>query len=99
MRGYLYIVVALAALIAGPAITLASAPPLAGDLVLVVSADKANRTLHITNAGGRLVGPEEAAFGSFAMSEDPEFVQKLKSSGFWLVFDGRQFARLCGVEL
>ena len=53
----------------------------------------------VVEAGGELIGPRQAVFGSLAISEDPNFAALLKSSGAWFVVDGQTFARLCGVEV
>lgn len=99
MSAHFYALGAVFGLMTGPAITLASAKPVAGELVLVIAQDSADRSRAIEDAGGRIIGPEQAIWGSLAVSDSPEFIQNLRSSGFWFVVDGRPIARFCGVEI
>lgn len=100
MAAKLYVLVAAAGLVSGPMIAFSSAPPVMGELVLIMGPDTTQREQLVHKAGGRVIGPKQAMFGSFAVSDDPKFAEKLTAfSGVWFVVDGRQIARLCGVEL
>ena len=94
-----YCLFGVAVILAGPAIAFFSSPPVPGEPVLVVGHDSAQREWIVEQAGGRLVGPEDATWGSLAVSKESEFVKELHASGAWIVIDGRAAARLCGVEI
>lgn len=98
MVPFLYCLLAVVSLSAGPVIAVFSVPPAGGELVLVITPDSTQRARIVAAADGRLVGPEEALLGSFAVSESPDFAERLKTSGAWIVVNGRHVARLCGVE-
>ena len=98
MTHFLYGLTIIGTLIAGPLIVALSSVPQESDLVLVLAPDVQVRENMIREAGGRLVGPEQAVFGSFAVSDDPEFVTSLKASGAWFVVNGQRIALLCGVD-
>lgn len=94
-----YASVLTVALLAGPAIVLANAKPVPGEIVLVISPNERGRAALIQQSGGRILGPETALLGALAISDNPDFPDTLKSDGAWLVLDGRQFALLCGVAI
>jgi hypothetical protein len=77
----------------GPAVALIARAPEEGGPVLVVAA---NPDASIRGAGGRPFGPGRAPLGSLATSNDPEFAQRLRESGAWLVLDGRILSAICG---
>jgi hypothetical protein len=82
----------------GPVLAVAGAAP-SGTLVLVVSAPGPGaRDALIRSAGGRPVGPSQAALAGFATSRAPDFPRRLRDAGAWLVLDGARIARICGFE-
>ena len=98
MTYFLYGSTIIGTLIAGPLVVALSKVPEENDLVLVLAPDMKVRERMILEVGGRLIGPEQAVFGSFAVSDDPEFVPSLKASGAWFVVNGQRIALLCGVD-
>lgn len=98
MTVYLYSLCVFVGLISGPLLAVLSEPPAHDGPVLVISLVPGLREQIIERAGGRIVGPQQAAFGSFATSNDPNFVQNLQASDVWFVVNGRRIAKLCGVE-
>ncbi|MEC7761339.1 MAG: hypothetical protein VX874_05420 [Pseudomonadota bacterium] len=88
----------LGAVLAGPAVVIASADPARDGVLLVVSrwGDEAERV--ITAAGGQTVGPVRARFGVFATSQDPDFSDRLRDRGAWAVINGDVLAALCRIE-
>lgn len=85
-------------LLALPIMIVASAGPFSGGPVLVVSPWGEATQANISQAGGRLIGPQSAPLGAFATSDDPDFPQRLKASGAWAVINGARLAAICGVE-
>ncbi len=59
---------------------------------------RAEREIRVAAAGGRLVGLEDAAFGALAASASPDFIERLRAEGAWLVIDGRPLAAFCGTD-
>jgi hypothetical protein len=51
----------------------------------------------IALAGGRIVGPEQAPLGRFAISEAPDFASRARTLGL-LVLDARRVAFLCRTD-
>lgn len=51
----------------------------------------------VGSAGGRLIGPERAAFAVLAQGERADFAERLRAGGAWAVADGTGLARICGV--
>ena len=98
MTYFLYGSTIIGTLIAGPLVVALSGAPQEDDLVLVLAPDAQGRAHMIHEAGGRVIGPEQAIFGSFAVSDDPEFIPSLKASGAWFVVNGQRIAQLCGVD-
>ncbi|MBW4710327.1 hypothetical protein KX928_21265 [Roseobacter sp. YSTF-M11] len=87
----------IVAAVAGPVLALLSSPPTPGDVALVIAPPWAEREQIVTRAGGRVVGPATAIFGTLAISADPDFKSALLSEGAWVIVDGRSVAYLCGV--
>ncbi|WP_394153870.1 hypothetical protein [Loktanella salsilacus] len=80
--------------------TVASARPVAGEPVLVLSAhDSMSREHLVRSSGGRLIGPVAAPLASLAVSDDPNFISRLQSVGALVVLDGRAIAQICGASL
>ncbi|MCU0901428.1 MAG: hypothetical protein MUC82_13170 [Cypionkella sp.] len=74
-----------------------SQPPRGDAPVLVVLPPWADAGAIITQAGGRVIGPEIAPFAALASSDDAQFVPRLNNLGAWAVRDGRTVSQLCGV--
>lgn len=51
----------------------------------------------IAAAGGRLVGPRQPRFGRLSQGADPEFAQRLRRAGAWLVISDPRLLAICGV--
>ncbi len=86
----------LSSALAGPVLALVSAPPVAGQPVLVIAAPwhgGAGRA--IDAAGGRPLGPVSAPMARMAVSEDAEFAARLLGAGAWLVLDASRLAAWC----
>ncbi len=84
----------------GSLVTAASARPVAGEPVLVLSAhDSMSRERIVRSSGGQLIGPVSAPLASLAVSNDPKFISRLQSVGALVVLDGRAIAQLCGASL
>jgi hypothetical protein len=67
---------------------------------LILSAQSALSREHIVrNSGGRVIGPASAPLASLAVSDDPEFIERLRSFGTFMVLDGRSIAQLCGASI
>ncbi|SES29586.1 hypothetical protein SAMN04490244_109142 [Tranquillimonas rosea] len=66
-----------------------------GAPVIVVGPD-AVRAIHV--AQGRRIGPRRAPLGVLAVSDRPDFANRLRQSGAWAVLDGRAAAWICGVR-
>ncbi len=82
------------AVFGGPAATVAARPAAAGFPVLVIAADP---EAVVARAGGTPVAPISAPLGTLAAAGDPDFIQRLRDGGAWLVLDGRVLAAICGV--
>ncbi len=82
----------------GPVVTLLSLPPASHGLVLVMAPPWIDREAAIARAGGNGVGPVAAHLASLAQSDDPEFGDRLRAAGPFLVVDGQAVASLCGVQ-
>ena len=86
-----------AGVVAGPLIGLAAAPaPRPGDVHLVIAPKERARAI-VLRAGGAEVAPVAAPLAVLAASTDPDFADRLRRAGAWLVLDGQAIARLCGV--
>lgn len=86
------------ALLAGPAIVVASAPVRPDGPLLVISGwgDRAERI--VDTAGGQVYGPVRASLGILATSSNPAFADNLRAAGAWAVLDGSRIAALCGAD-
>ncbi len=96
MRLLPLVLMPIAALLAGPAIVLASAPVARDAPVLVIAGWGGAAQAHVAAAGGRVIGPARAPFGLIAASADPGFADALRARGAWAVLDGGRIAALCG---
>tara|TARA_R100000935_G_scaffold14528_1_gene29065 strand:+ start:14 stop:361 length:348 start_codon:yes stop_codon:yes gene_type:complete len=84
----------------GSLVAVVSANPVPGEPVLILSAQGVLSREHIVrSSGGRLIGPTSAPLASLAVSDDPEFVERLRSLGTFMVLDGRSIAQLCGASI
>ncbi len=84
-------------LLAGPVLALVSAPPAGDGIVLVLAPPWADRGTIIEASGGAPVGLADAPLGTLAASPAPDFAEKLRARGAWLVIDGRPLAAICGI--
>ena len=98
MTGLIIFLVVFAGLVFGPLIALSSAPPVPGELMLIVHPDAERRAELVARANGRRIGPQDAYLAGFVVSDSPDFALNLKATGAWFIFDGRGIARLCGVR-
>lgn len=81
----------------GPALALVSSPAVPGEPVLVLTLPwNGSAEGLIEQSGGFALGPISVPLATLAMPEAPDFIQKLKSGGAWLVLDGRRLAAICG---
>lgn len=99
MRFIIYSLVLVFVLLAGPFLALAGSKPMPGEVMLVIGPGSTARQEMIQETGGRVIGPEMAHFGAFALSEREDFASALLEQGAWFVIDGRQVAFLCGVDV
>ena len=53
----------------------------------------------VARAGGKAVGPVDAAFGTLAAFDGTIPVEKMRALGAWSVRDGASLALICGVTL
>ena len=82
---------------AGGLVALASSVAVPGEPVLVLSIRGIElRENLVLQSGGRLIGLAAAPLASLAVSSDPAFIRRLRSTGTVLVLDGRAIAQLCG---
>jgi len=51
----------------------------------------------ILNAGGQIVRPDRAPLAQIAASDTPEFSQRLRDAGAWVVLNGTRLATICRV--
>ncbi len=98
MSVLVYGFVLITAFLAGPALTLASAPPVAGEIALVLAPPGQDIEEIVVSSGGQVIGPTSSLFGTLALAKDPAFLTELTAQGAWLVLDGTFIARLCGVS-
>lgn len=77
---------------------LAALPPAGRGPVLVLLPPWADAVALVGAAGGRLVGPERAAFAVLAQGEAADFPERLRAGGAWAVADGTGLARMCGAQ-
>ncbi len=92
-----------AALIFGVGSTFAAAlgpaPEAAGDIVLVIAPPwSGGADALVLAAGGRLVGPFSAAFGTLAVFDTAPPIGRLVDLGAWTVRDARSISSICGVS-
>jgi hypothetical protein len=100
MMSYLPIILMqLLAVVLTPVVLAMSSPPQPDEPVLVVALVGAlGLDEIIANAGGEILGPEQAPLATLAYSSDPDFINQLHLNGAWLVLDGRRIAAICGVS-
>ncbi len=93
------ILMQLLAVVLTPVVLVMSSPPQQGEPVLVL-APVGGQGLDkiIANAGGEVLGPEQAPLATLAYSSDPDFINQLHLSGAWLVLNGSRIAAICGVS-
>ncbi|MGC8203826.1 hypothetical protein ACP2AV_14085 [Aliiroseovarius sp. PTFE2010] len=86
--------------------TLATAPLMAlsgrGDVfdgpALVITPPWRDAGVVVADAGGWLVGPDQALFGAFAQANHPEFSERARQAGAWAVVNSAALAAICGLE-
>ncbi|QPM91607.1 hypothetical protein [Pseudooceanicola algae] len=83
--------------LSGPVLGLASLPRASHGLVLVLSGPWADREAAIAAAGGHGVGPTWAPMATLAQAGNPDFGDRLREAGAFLVVDGTAVAKFCGV--
>lgn len=87
----------LTAAFTGPVLAVANAQPVTGSVSLVIGSPWKSSMDIITETDGQLVGPYSLRIGALAASDDPEFINDLKSAGAWFILDGDRLAQMCGV--
>ena len=86
------------AVIAGPVALAMGAEPDVGAPVLVVAPPWGPPPESIVHAaGGAVMSPEQNTISTLAVSEDADFLEKLRQSGAIILLDGRRLAAICGV--
>ncbi len=100
MRGGDWIVLAILALgLTGPVAVLSAGPvPEPFAAVLVVTPPWVSATEVIQRAGGALRGPVQPRLGRIASSQDPEFENRLRREGAWLIINDTRLLAFCGVR-
>lgn len=98
MSFYLHGSVVAAACCVGPVLAFANAQPVPGDIMLVVVPPWRDSLHIVADSNGRPIGPMTSAFGTLALSDDPDFADYLRSNGAWFVVDGKSIASICGIE-
>ncbi|WP_339949950.1 hypothetical protein [uncultured Albimonas sp.] len=85
-----------AALLAARAGDPQAGAPAGGDPVLAIVAPWTDVEAVVAQASGRGISPISAPLAALAVGEGPDFPERLKAAGAWLVLDGRLLAELCG---
>ncbi|MGR3714430.1 MAG: hypothetical protein ACU0A6_15070 [Shimia sp.] len=102
MRSFLSYLPAVAAatscFLVVPILAVATAPIKSGAPVIVVAGPWTNLVGIVESSGGRVIGMTRSFLGILGHSEDPDFEEKLRYNGAWLVLDGQVVAALCGVR-
>jgi len=79
-------------------LALLARPATGAGIVVVVLPPWMDADTLLTQAGGRVVGPERAPLGVLAQVETVSALKKLRHLGAWAVMDGAALAELCGVD-
>lgn len=98
MTRLLLFMIPLITVLSGPVIVLLSSESNTDGPVLVLSNWGNRAEANVAQAGGQIIGPETAAFGVFAASDHPQFSEKLRARGAWLVINSARLAAICGIE-
>lgn len=87
----------LIAMLLGPALGVLGSPYQPDAPALVIASPLSGGTeAVVTRAGGWLVGPRQPLVGRLATGPGPDFEQRLRRAGAWLVLDGARFTSYCG---
>lgn len=98
-RAYLAWTLGLSMALVGPFLSLLTLPAGADGMLLVVTPPWRDALAVIGDAGGRPIGPEASVLGQFATSDTPDFPDRLRAAGAWVVLDGEAISALCGWEV
>ncbi|WP_420006378.1 hypothetical protein [Arenibacterium sp. LLYu02] len=86
----------IAAALAPLVVLFVGAPPVAGNVALIVSKPWSKSAVQvISDAQLQEVGPERAPIGAFVELRDNMSVAQLYQKGAWFVIDGRRILELC----
>lgn len=84
------------AAVSGPVAALSASDPVPGRPILVVALPGTDVEGAVERAGARLLGPERAPLGVFAVADDPAALVRLGAERV-AVLDGTWLANICGV--